>query len=242
MGGEIIFIVPVVIGFAAMATIGGTLLLWLVWIAARRWGPRSSRAAPPRFPVGATAAVLLAISLPVGCVRACQPVPQPESAKIVAAFEVPLTTAVERANFLTILNAEAAIEGLDVSIETAEEMDRWNEMALDLSKSIEATAYRGNDIRQSEARVSDQNHLGQAWISFKRGEDPSLARRFRQRLMSRIIEHWPGTLSVPVAQTGALPRKEDLRRSDHGYEIDPSRLAGYICGTAPGNAPKSACD
>lgn len=242
MGGEIIFIVPVVIGFAATATIGGTLLLWLVWIAARRWGPRSSRAAPPRFPVGATAAVLLAISLPVGCVRACQPVPQPESAKIVAAFEVPLTTAVERANFLTILNAEAAIEGLDVSIETAEEMDRWNEMALDLSESIEATAYRGNDIRQSEARVSDQNHLGQAWISFKRGEDPSLARRFRQRLMPRIIERWPGTLSVPVAQTGALPRKEDLRRSDHGYEIDPSRLAGYICGTAPGNAPKSACD
>lgn len=242
MGGEIIFIIPAVIGFAAMATIGGTLLLWLVWIAARRWGPRSSRAASLRFPVGATAAVLLTISLPVGCFRACQPVPQSESAKTVAAFEVPLTTAVDRADFLTILQAEAAIEGLDLNIETAEEMERWAEMAPELRKSIEVTVYRGGEVRQSEARVSDQSHLGHVWISFERGEDPSLARRFRERLMSRIVERWPGTLSVPVAQTGSLPHKEDLRRGDHGYEIDPSRIAGYICGTAPGNAPKSACD
>lgn len=242
MGGEIIVIIPAVIGFALLATIGGTLLLWLVWIAARRWGSRLSRAASPRFPGGATAAVLLAISLPVGCFRACQPVPQAESAKTVAAFEVPLTTAVDRADLMTILKAEAAIEGLDLNIETAEEMERWAEMAPELRKSIEITLYRGGDVRQSEARVSDQSHLGNAWISFKRGDDPSLTRRFRERLMSRIVERWPETLSVPVAQTGALPHKEDLRRGEHGYEIDPSRIAGYICGTAPGNAPKSACD
>ena len=242
MGGEIFFIIPAVISFAAMATLGGTLLLWLVWLAARRWGPPSSRAASPRFPVGATAAVLLAISLPVSCVRACQPVPQPESARTMAAFEVPLTTAVDRADFLTILNAEAATEGLDLNVETAEEMERWAAMAPELRKSIEVTVYRGGDVRQSEARVSDQSHLGHAWISFEQGEDPALARRFRERLMSRIVERWPGTLSVPVAQTGSLPHKEDLRRGNHGYEIDPSRMAEYICGTAPGNAPKSACD
>lgn len=242
MGGEIIFTIPAVIGFAAMVTIGGTVLLWLAGITARRWGPRSLRAASPRFSVGATAALLLVISLPIGCARACQPVPQAESAKLVAAFEVPLTTAVDRDDFLTILKAEASFEGLDLNIETAEEMERWAEMRLELSKSIEATVYRGGDIRQSEARVSDQSHLGHAWISFERGADPSLARRFRERLMSRIVERWPGTLSVPVAQTGSLPLREDLRQSDHGYEIDPSRLAGYICGNAPGNAPKSACD
>lgn len=69
-----------------------------------------------------------------------------------------------------------------------------------------------------------------------------MARRFRERLMSRIVERWPQTLSVPVAQTGSLPNREDLIRGDNGYEINPSRIAGYICGTAPGNAPKSACN
>ncbi len=159
-----------------------------------------------------------------------------------AAFEVPLTTAVDRADFLTILNAEAAATGLDLNVETAEEMERWAEMAPNSRKSIGITVYRGGDIRQNEARVSDQFHFGHVWISFQQGEDPALARRFRERLMSRIVERWPETLSVPVAQTGALPHKEDLVRGDHGYEIDPSRIAGYICGTAPGNAPKWACD
>lgn len=59
MGSEIIFIIPTVIGFAAMATLGGTFVLWLVWMAARRWGPRSLRPGSPRFPVGATGEVWL---------------------------------------------------------------------------------------------------------------------------------------------------------------------------------------
>lgn len=242
MGSEIIFIIPMVIGFAAMATLGGTLVLWLVWMAARRWGPRSLRPGSSRFPVGATAAVLLAISLPAGCIRACQPVPQPESARTVAAFEAPLNTAVDRADFLAILSAEAAVEGLDLHVETAEEMERWAGMAPELRKSIDVTVYRGGDIRQSEAWASDQFHFGHVWIVFEKGEDPALARRFRERLMSRIVQRWPQTLSVPVAQTGSLPNREDLVRGDNGYEINPSRIAGYICGTAPGNAPKSACN
>jgi len=242
MGSEIIFIIPAALGFTAMATLGGTLGLWLVWIGARRWGPPSWRASSSRFPIGATASVLLAISLPAGFIRACQPVPQPVSARIVAAFEVPLTTAVDRADFLTILTAEAAAEGLDVKIETAQEMERWAEMSPEHRKSIDATVYRGGNLRQTEARVSDQYHFGRVWISFTQGEDSALARRFRDHLMSLIIESWPETLRVPVAQTGSLPHKEDLVRGNHGYEIDPARLAGYVCGNAPGNAPQSACD
>ena len=242
MGSEIIFIIPAVLGFAAVATLGGTLVLWLVWIGARRWGPSSWRTGSSRFPIGVTASVLLAISLPAGCIRACQPVPQPESARTVAAFEVPLTTAVDRADFLTILTAEAAAEGLDVKVETAQEMDRRAEMLPELRASIHAIVYRGGDFRQTEARVSDRFHFGHVWISFAQGEDPASARRFRNQLMSRTIERWPETLSVPVAQTGALPLKEDLVRGDHGYEINPARLAGYTCGSAPDNVPQSACD
>jgi hypothetical protein len=242
MGSEIIFLIPAVLGFAAVATLGGTLVLWLVWIGARRWGPLSRRTGLSRFPIGATASVLLAISLPAGCIRACEPVPQPDSARTVAAFEVPLTTAADRAEIMTILTAEAAAEGLDVKVETAQEMKRWAEMSPELRKSIHAIAYRGGDFRQTEARVSDQFHFGHVWISFSQGEDPALARRFRDRLMSRIIERWSETLSVPVAQTGSLPNRADLVRGDHGYELDPAKMAGYICGTAPGSASQSACE
>lgn len=242
MGSEIIFIIPPMLAFAALATLIGTIVLWLVWIGARRWGPLSWRKGSSRFPARATVALLLAISLPVGCLRAFQPIPQPKSARIVAAFEVPLATAADRADFLAILRGEAVAAGLGVEVETAQEMERWAEMSPQLRRSIHAIVYRGGDLRQTEARVSDQSHFGHAWISFTRGEDPALARRFRDQLMSRTVERWPETLSVPVARTGALPLREDLVRGDHGYEIDPSRIAGYICGTAPGNAPKSACD
>jgi len=242
VGSEIIFIIPVVLGFAAVATLGGTLVVWLVWMLAHRWGPLSWRTGSPRFPTGAIAAVLLAISLPVGCVRSCQPVHQPESLRTVAAFEVPLTSADDRVDFLTILTAEAKAEGLDFNVETEEEMERWAEMSPELRRSIHATVYRGGDSRQTEAYVSDRSHLGHPWISFTQGEDPALALRFRKRLMSRTVERWPETLSVPIAQTGSLPNKADLVRGDHGYEINPARMAGYICGTAPGNAPHSACD
>lgn len=242
MGSEIIFIIPAMLGFAAVATLCGTLVLWLVWIGARRWGPRTWQTGSSRFPFGTTTAVLLAVSLPVGCMRASQPVPQPQSARTVAAFEVPLTTAVDRADFLTILSAEAAAEDLDVKVETAQEMERWAEVSPDLRRSIHAIVYRGGDLRQTEARVTDQFNFGHVSIVFSRGEDSALARRFRERLMSRTIERWPETISVPVAQTGSLPNTADLVRADHGYEIDPAKTAQYICGTAPGNAPQSACD
>lgn len=242
MGGEIIFIIPAVLGFAAVATLGGMLLVWLLWMLALRWGPLSKRAGSARFPIGRTAAVLLAISLPAGCIRACQPVPQPESLRTVAAFEVPLTSAVDQADFLTILTAVTKAEGLDVNVETAEEMDRWAQMSPKLRRSIYAMAYRGGDLRKTEADVSDMSHLGHVWISFAQGEDRALARRFRERLMSQTLKRWPETMNVPVAQTGSLPNKQDLVRGDHGYEIDPTKMAGYICGTAPGNAPPSACD
>lgn len=242
MGSEIIFLIPAVLGFAAVATLGGTLVAWLLWMSARRWVPLSRQAGSSRFPFGATAAVLLAISLPAGCIRACQPIPQPESIRTVAAFEVPLMSAVDRADFLSILIAEAAAEGLNVKVETAQEMERWAEMSPDLRRSIHAIAYRGDDLRQVEVRVSDERHLGHTWISFNQGDDPALAQRFRDRLMSRTMERWPETLSVPVAETGTLPHREDLAKGPNGYEIDPARSAGYNCGTAPGNVPESACD
>lgn len=242
MGSEILFYIPKVLGLAAMATLGGTILLWLAWTGARRWDSRSRQTASMRFPFCATALVLFAVSFTVSWIWAFQPVPQPKETKTVAAFEVPLATAVDRVDFLAILTAEAQAEGLDAKVETARELERWAEMSPELRKSMGAIVYRDGDFLQTEARVSDQFHFSHVWISFARGEDPVLAQRFRDRLMSRMIKRWPETLIVPIAQTGSLPHREDLIRTDTGYEIKPSRLAGYLCGDAPGNAPELACD
>lgn len=242
MGGEILLFIPTVLGLAAIGTLGGIVVPWLVWMAARQWGPLSWRMGSMRFPFGAIALVLFAISLTFSWMFAFQPVAQPEGSRIVAAFEVPITSAADRADFLAILAAEAKTEGLDVKVETAEEIERWAEMSPTVRKSVGAIVYRGGDFLQTEARVSDQFYFGHVWISFAQGEDPALARRFRDQVMSRTIERWPQTLAVPVAQTGSLPHREDLVRTDTGYKINPSRLAGYLCGDAPGNAPQRACE
>lgn len=242
MGGEILLFTPMALGLAAIGTLGGVLVLWLVWIAACQWGSISWRMGSMRFPFGAIALVIFAISFTFSWMWTFQPVTQPEGSKTVAAFEVPLTTAVDRADFLAILATEAKAEGLDVKVETAQEMERWAEMSPKLRKSVEAIVYRGGDFLQTEARVSDQFHFGHVWISFAQGKDPALALRFRDQVMSRTIERWPETLTVPVAQTGSLPHREDLIRTDTGYEINPSRSEGYLCGDAPGNAPQLACE
>lgn len=243
VGSEIIFIVPYVVGFAAVMTAGGTFLVWLVWTVARRWGPRPVRKLPEAFPIRAVASLMLCLGLLTGCIRACQPVPQPESARTVAAFEVPLHTEADRADFLAILSREAAAEGLDVNIEGERDLEVWSEMSPDLRQTIGVSIWRGDVVRGNEVHVSDRYHNGQAWISFSRGEDPSLARRFRERLMSRISDRWPDTLSIPIPATGGLPLKQDLVRVDQGYEIDPARLAGYTCDPAmgPEAAPREAC-
>jgi len=242
MGGEIIFVIPAVLGIAAVATGVGTFLVWLIWSLVRRRRPLSSTPGTSRFPLGTTVAVLLAISLPAGCIFASQPVPQPESLRTVAAYEVPLTSAEDRADLLALFDSEARPLGLAVDAETPEEMEVWARMSPDLRTSIHATVYREGDRSQTYADVSDRQFSGRVWIIFSQGEDVALGRRFRNQLMHSVLERWPATLPVPVAQTGSLPLVEDLVLGEGGYEIDPAKTAGYVCGNGPGNAPPSACE
>ncbi|WP_445191824.1 hypothetical protein ACT009_14795 [Sphingomonas sp. Tas61C01] len=241
MGGEIIYIIPAVLEYAAVMMIVSTFSLWLFRIGARRWVLLARLSEMSHLPVGATASVLSIISLIVGVIIAAQPVPQPRSARTVAAFEVPLNTALDRADLLSILRSEAARDDLTVEVETAQEMRTWAEMSPELRRSIDAVAYRGGHSKKMEVTISDKLQLGHVWVIFFRGEDLALARRFRAQLMARIFQRWPNTLRVPVAQTRALPLIADLIRNDAGYQIDPARLATYICGPAPENAPASAC-
>lgn len=236
MGSEIIFVVPYVAGFAAVVTIAGTFIIWLIWAGVRRWRPGAMRRGSTAFPTRLVSSALLCIALPAGCIWALQPVPQPESGRTVAAFEVPLNTAADRAEFLAILGREAAAEGLNISSESEEALERWNEMSPDFRRTISVDIWRDDARTGNEARVSDQFHPGDVWISFKQGEDPATALRFRERMMRQTFNRWPGTLPIPVAATGALPHKRDLVLGDRGYEIDPRSLSEYACGPAsPGS-------
>lgn len=243
MGPEIIFAIPYALGFAAAATIGGTFAIWLIWAGLRRWGPRSIREASMAFPSGAVCSVLLCLALPVGCVWASQPVPQPESRRTVAAFEVPLSTPADRTDFLTILGREAAAEGLTLDAVPEAELDRRSRMGTDIPMRIEASIWRG-EPRGNEAFIWDiSQDDGHVWISFSRGEDRALAQRFRERVMREVVERWPGTLAVPVPLTGALPLRQDLIVTAEGYVIDPGRMARYDCPEKPGDkaAPPATC-
>lgn len=231
MGSEIIFVVPYALGFAAMATIGGTLFIWLMWASLRRWGPRSKREALTAFPKGVVGSVLLCLSLPIGCAWACQPTPQPESRRIVAALEVPVATLADHAALLNLVAREAVAEGMTLAPESEVEFFRRNTPDIPIT---EAYIWR-RGVRDSVAMILDMPHDSRVWIAFFRGEDVAATQRFRERATRKIVERWPAALAVPVTTTGGLPHKRDLVVSTKGgYAIDPARMERYGCPETPG--------
>ena len=166
-------------------------------------------------------AALALLSICLGCGVA----PQPESARTVAAFEVPLPNAKERAEFLAVLSAAAEAEGLHVDASSAEDLKRLSEVS---PMTIHAAVWRGADDDESLASVMDlPDNLGRAWISFSRGEDPNLATRFRERAMRAIFERWPSTQRLPIMPTGAIPLPADLRQTPEGYRVKPDAVSRY---------------
>jgi len=155
----------------------------------------------------------------------CRGTPQPESARTVAAFEVPLRDAKERAEFLALLSAAAEAEGLHVDAADADALKLLSETS---PVTIHAGVWRGADDDEMLAGVDDMHgHLGRAWITFSRGEDPRLAARFRERAMRRILARWPSTQSLPILPTGAIPLTADLRLTPEGYRVKPEAASQY---------------
>ena len=166
---------------------------------------------------------LLICAVTASCVVA-----QPESGKTVAAYEVPLQTEQDRAEFLSIISAVARAEGLHVDSATQQELQRTAEIIPTAEMSVHAAVWRGSTDNDSEAVIMDQHdHLGQVWIMFARGENPQLATRFRERAMQQVTARWPATLSLPIMPNGAIPLHADLIRTPDGYIVDPSAASKY---------------
>ena len=159
---------------------------------------------------------------------ACGVAPQPVSSETVAAFEVALPQAADRALFLAILSDVAQVEGAHVDAATDAELRETGAAIPQARMSIHAAVWRGSDDKESWATIMDQSdHLGLVWIMFARGEDERLARRFQARTMRRIKAQWPDTLSLPIIDRRTIPLHRDLVRTPGGYRLKPSATSTY---------------
>jgi hypothetical protein len=158
----------------------------------------------------------------------CGPARQPDSARTVAAFEVPLPTALERAEFLTLLRAESAKVGFHVDAATEEELTGTAQAIPQAKMSMHAAVWRGDDDDESMAVIMDQaDHIGQIWIMFAKGEKPDVSTRFRNNVMQAVKRRWPGTLSLPIMPTGAIPLHDDLIATPTGYVVKSAAAPNY---------------
>jgi hypothetical protein len=167
-----------------------------------------------------TLAICVAIT---GCGAA-----QPESARTVAAFEVPLPSEADRSQFLLVLRVAAEAEGMHVNAASSQELKQKAKAIPALEMTVHAAVWRGSNDDEAVAFAMDQqDHLGQVWLMFSRGEDPALTSRFRERVMREIMLQWPSTLSLPIMPTGAIPLYGDLVRTSNGYTVNPSEAHKY---------------
>jgi len=170
-------------------------------------------------------AVLVAIC---AVIAGCGEARQPESAKTVAAFEVPLPSEADRDQFVLVLRAAAQVEGMHVDAASKEELEGEAKVGPNFKMTMNATVWRGPNDDEAVASAMDHfDHLGQVWLTFSRSKDPAIAVRFRERAMHEILLHWPATLALPIMPTGAIPLHRDLVRTPAGYIVKPSEARKY---------------
>jgi hypothetical protein len=174
-----------------------------------------------------TAKLIFLVSI-YATLSGCGVASQPESAKTVAAFEVSLTSEADRAQFLSVLRTAAEPLGMHVDTESAEQLEHAAKFDPDFRMTMNAAVWRGSNDDAAMASAMDHfDHLGKIWLMFSRGEDPALATRLRERAMHEVMLHWPGTLSLPIMPSGAIPLPRDLLRTPAGYVVKPSEAHKY---------------
>jgi hypothetical protein len=176
--------------------------------------------------------VILAMGLAItGCGAG-----QPERA--VAAFEVPLQSEADRNQFLAILRAAAEAEGMHVDAVSSQELEREAKVGPEFEMTVNAAVWRGSNDEEAVASAMDHHdHLRQVWITFFGGKNPTVTGRFRESATREIMRRWPGTLSLPIMPTGAIPLHRDLVRTANGYVVNPSEAHKYALAGAEKSRP-----
>jgi hypothetical protein len=163
--------------------------------------------------------VLCLVLLCAGCVAE-----QPESARTVAAFEVPLPTQSDKSDFLALLRKEAAENGYHVDAASEGELAQMSQTS---PITFSAAIWRGNDDEAIASAMDFQDHIGRVWLTFSLGKNPETVRRFQEAVVPQIVQRWPGTASLPIMPNGGIPLTSDLVRAPSGYEVNPSAAAKY---------------
>lgn len=107
---------------------------------------------------------------------ACSPAPLPDSKKAVAAFEVPLPTAADKAEFLDLLRQQASAHGYHVDATTDEQLRQLSEVS---PTTMNAAVWRGDDEELVASAMDFRDNIGRIWIVFFKGEDPVRFEQFR---------------------------------------------------------------
>jgi hypothetical protein len=155
----------------------------------------------------------------------CGVAEQPEWAKTVAAYEVPVPTAADKALLVEVLRKEAQAHGFHLDSATADELAAQSSVS---PITFNATVWRGENDEEAIVSAMDfQDHLGRVWISFSLGQDRHRSTRFRNALVPELKRQWPETRSLPIMPSGAIPLVEDLVRTPSGYSVTPSAAAKY---------------
>ncbi|WP_265528808.1 hypothetical protein [Sphingomicrobium marinum] len=165
------------------------------------------------------------IPLAAIALTACDIVEQPESAETVAAYEVYVPSADDKARLHTIFENTAQNHGFHLDAASSTDLDVMSQVSR---ISFNASIWRGeNDDEIMMSAMDFEDRLGRVWMSFPKGEDPSRSTRFRNDLMKNVKSEFPETLSLPIMPTGAIPLTRDLIRTEDGYIVDPAEAHRY---------------
>ena len=141
-----------------------------------------------------------------------------------AAFEVPLATAADREEFLVLLSREAQAQGFHVDASTPEELEQ---LSPPFRKTIDAAVWRGNDDEAVAFIMDSHEALGRPSLVFSETGQPERAAQFRESLMRKFRQRWPGTRSLPIMPTGGTPPQYQLKATQEGYKLRPEYASEY---------------
>jgi hypothetical protein len=216
------------LGYVICGAFGLTLVCGLLLAGGRRWGPPKIRTHLKSAPYGCALPVLFVLVILIGVGWALLPVEQPESLKTVSAYSIPITSENDRGELLQLLRGAAKNEGMHVDAAPRQWLESMGKDSPHARMTIYAAVWMGADDKEPVADITDQGHLGQAWITFSKGTNPKIIEQFRNRAMQSIKRRWPDTLSLPVLPTGGVPLYEDLVRTPEGYKIKPEATSKYV--------------
>jgi len=157
-----------------------------------------------------------------------------DSLQVVAAWEVPLPTAADRAAFKEVLSRNVSKSSLlhldDVKVrwkELEELEERDDGIPVGERGTIFLGVWRGKHDEELIAVADDSGHPSLVWISFLRGKHAALAKNFRESTIKDIEIRWPTARALPVLPGGQLPLFSDLALTSEGYKIKRSAIYHY---------------